>query len=183
MASRRTLYTRANPNPNLALVVDNSNMISRRPKRQESSVSPTPSIKVASCPDEWLFLEDLPFNVSFDLSLFRTRFESALHDIVLDPEFIVDLEVQTENQSIDEYILNSPQSSLTTAKIPELFEPMSTTLSSLLFPSTSEVHSPPPFIPSPPYQPIITHQSPITPSSPSTTISSPSTSTPCLSHA
>jgi len=72
------------------------------------------------------------------------------------------------------YILNSPQSSLTTTKIVELFEPMSTTLSSPLFPSTFEVHSPPPFIPSLPYQPTIPHQSPITLSSPSTTTSTPS---------
>ena len=128
-------------------------------------------------------LEDLPFDESFDLSLFRTRSESALDNIVLDPEFIIDLEVQKANQSIDEYILNSPQSSLTTANIPELSKPASTTLSSPLFPSTSEVHYSPPFIPSLPYQPTITHQSPITPSSPSTTVSSLSTPTPLLSPA
>jgi len=62
------------------------------------------------------------------------------------------------NQSIDEYILNSPQSSLTTAKIPELSKIVSAALCSPLFPSTSEAHSPPPFIPSLPYQPTITHQ-------------------------
>ena len=94
MASRRTHYTMANLDPNPAPVVDNPNLISRRSKRQENSVSPTPSIKADSCPDEWLFLEDLPFDESFDLSLFRTRSESALDDIVLDPEFIADLEVQ-----------------------------------------------------------------------------------------
>ena len=130
-----------------------------------------------------MFLEYLPFDLSFDLSLFITKSENALDDIVLDLEFIVDLEVHKENQPIDEYILNSPQSSLTTAKTPKLSELVSTTLSSPLFPSTSEVHSPPPFIASLPYQPIITHQSPITPYSPSTILSSPSTSTPRLSPA
>lgn len=172
-----------NPNPNPAQVVDNPILISRRSKRQESLVSPTPSIKANSHPDECLFLEDLPFGELFDLSIFKTRSESALDDIVLDPKFVVDLEVQKENQSIDEYILNSPLSSLTIAKIPEPFELVSTTLSSPLFPSTSEIHSSPPFIRSLPYQPINTHKSPITPSFPSTIVSSPSTPTPLLSLA
>jgi len=91
MASRRTHYTRANLDSNPVPVVDNPNFILRRSQRQESLVSPTPSIKADSCPDEWLFLEDLPFDESFDISLFRTRSESALDDIVLDPEFIADL--------------------------------------------------------------------------------------------
>jgi len=73
--------------------VDNPNLILRRCKRQESSVSPTPSIKQDSFPDEWLFLEYLPFDESFDLSLSRTKSKSALDDIVLDPKFIADLEV------------------------------------------------------------------------------------------
>jgi len=95
MALRK--YTRANPDLNPALVLDNPNLISRILKRQESSVIPTTSIKVDSCPNEWFFLEDLPFDLSFDLSLVRTRSKSALDDIVLDPEFILDLEVQKEN--------------------------------------------------------------------------------------
>lgn len=144
--------------------MDNPNLISRTSKRKESSASPTPSINVDSFLDDLLFLEDLPFDQSFDLSLFRMRSESALDDIVLDPEFIADLEVQKENQLIDEHVLNSPQSSLTIVKIPKLSKPVSTTLSSPLFPSSSKVHSSLPFIPSLPYQPIITHQLPITPS-------------------
>lgn len=106
LASRK--YTRANPNPNPTPVVDNTNLISRRFKRQESIVSLTPSIKSYSCPNERLFLENLSFYLSFDLSLFRTKYESALDDIVIDLDFIVDLKIQEENQSIDEYILNSP---------------------------------------------------------------------------
>jgi len=65
-------------------------------------------IKTNSCSDEWLFLEDLPFNEQFDLSLFKSKSESEIYDIVLDPEFIANLEVQKSNKSINEYILNSP---------------------------------------------------------------------------
>jgi len=92
LASRRTHYTKANPNPNAAPVVDNPNLISRRPKREEGQISQTPLIKADSCIDEWLFLEDLHFDVPFDLSPFRTRSKSALDEIFLDPEFIADLE-------------------------------------------------------------------------------------------
>lgn len=112
-----------------------------------------------------MFLEYLLFDEKFDLSLFKSKFESEIDDTILDPDFIADLEVQKVNQSIDEYILNSPQSSLSTAKIPGLSEPLSTTFSSPLSPSTSEVHSPPPFIPSPPHQPITSHLPPTSPHS------------------
>lgn len=106
LASRK--YTRANPDPNTTPIVDNPNLISRRLKKKESSFSPAPSIKVDSCPDQWLSLEDLLFDLSFDHPLFRTRSKSALDNIILDPEFIADIEIQKANRSIDEYILNSP---------------------------------------------------------------------------
>ena len=103
-----------------------------------------------------------------DLSIFRTLSESAINETILDPDFIIDLEVQQVKKSIDEYILKSPQSSINTTTTPEFSEQLSTTLSSPLFPSTStiipsEVHFSPPFIPSLPHQPIITHSSPTIP--------------------
>ena len=174
LASGRAHYTRANPDPNPSPLFENPNLIPRMIKRQESLVSPRPLFRFNSYPSEWLFIEDLPFDEYFGLSLFRTKSESALNDTVLDPKFTIELEVQRANLSIDQHLLNSPQSSLTTAKIPELSEAVSTTHSSPLFPSNFEVHSPPPLIPSLPYKPIIPHQSPITPSSPSTTASNPS---------
>ena len=122
MSSRRTHYTRASPDPNHPPVVDNPDLISRKNEKEESSASHTPLVKANSCPDEWLFLEDIPFDEKFYLSLFKSKFEIEIYDIVLDHDFIADLEVQKANQSIDEYILNTPQSSLSIAKIPELSE-------------------------------------------------------------
>jgi len=165
LASRRTHYTRANPDSNPALVFNNPNLISRKSKKEESSASHTTLIKANSCPDEWLFLEDLPFDEQFDFSLFKLKSESEIYDIILDHDFIADLEVQKANQSIDEYIPNSPQSSLSTAKIHEFFEQLFTTFSSPLFPSTFEAHPPPPFIPLLPHQHIVSHSPPTSPGS------------------
>lgn len=124
--------------------------------------------------------------MSFDLSLFRTKSENAIDETVLDPDFITNLEIQQANKSIDEYILESPKSSINTTMTPELSEQLSTTLSSPLFPSAStiipsEVHSSPPLIPTLPHQTIITHSSSTSLGSSSTAASSPSTSIPHLS--
>lgn len=109
----------------------------------------------------------------FEQSLFRTKSKNALSETVLDPDFIVDLEVQQANKSIDEYILKSPQSSVNTSTAPELSEQSSITLGSPLFPSTSsiipsKVHYSPPFVPTLHHQPIISHLSPTSPGSSST---------------
>ena len=67
------------------------------------------------------------FDESFELSLLRNKSETALDDTVLDPEFLVDIEVQRENSSIDDYILNSPQSSIIVTNIPEPSKSLGTT--------------------------------------------------------
>ena len=47
----------------------------------------------------------------------RNKSETALDDTFLDPKFLVDIEVLRENSSIDDYIMNSPQSSITVTNI------------------------------------------------------------------
>lgn len=66
----------------------NPNLITRIIRRQESSVSPRPGFRSNSCPNEWLFIEDIPFDEYFDLSLFKTTSNSELLDLFPDPEFI-----------------------------------------------------------------------------------------------
>jgi len=75
-------------------VFENPNLILRIIRRQESSLSPRPLLKSHSCPVEWLFLEDLPFDEHFELSLFRTTSYSELLDIVQDLEFLKELKTQ-----------------------------------------------------------------------------------------
>ena len=116
LASRR--YTRANPDPNPPPVFENPNLIPRIVRRQEGSPSPTPIFRSHTWPSECFFVEEISFDENFELSLFRSKSETALEDMVLDPELLVDIEVQRANFSIDDYILNSPQS-ITATYIPE----------------------------------------------------------------
>ena len=116
LASRR--YTRANPDPIPPPVFKNLNLIPRIVRRQEGSLNPTPIIRSLTWPSEWFFVEELSSDESIELSLFRNKSETAPEDTVLDPEFLVDIEVQRANSSIDNYILNSPQS-ITATYIPK----------------------------------------------------------------
>lgn len=131
-----------NPNPNPPPVFEKPNLIPRIIRRQEISVSPRPLFRSYSCPTEWLFLEDLPFEKYFETSLFRTTSNSELLDLVPDPEFTRELEIQRANLSIDQNLLNSTQSSLNTDRTRELLETSSLSFSSSLFPHLSEVNPP-----------------------------------------
>lgn len=91
--SRKTHFIRANLHTNYVRVVDNPKLISRKSKKEECFVSQIPLVKANSCATEWLFLGELPFDVPFDLSSFRTKSEHAIDEIVLDPNFIADIEV------------------------------------------------------------------------------------------
>lgn len=82
LASRR--YTKSNPDPDPPPVFENPNLI-HRILRQESLSSPRLVFRSHSCPVEWLFLEDLPFDECFGLSLFRMTLDNELLDIVADP--------------------------------------------------------------------------------------------------
>ena len=106
MASRR--YKRANLDPNRPPVFENPNLIPRIVRRQEGSLSPRPIFRSHTWPSEWFFVEDISFDESFELCLFRNKSETALDDTFLGPEFISDIETQRANTSVDDYILNSP---------------------------------------------------------------------------
>ena len=104
------------------------------------------------------FVEDLSFDENFELSLFRNKSENDIDDTVLDPDFLVDIEVQRANTSIDDYILNSPQS-ITVTNIPEPSESLGTAFppphSSTLPSFNSKLSSPPLTPPSNPTSPVV----------------------------
>jgi len=161
-------------------VFENPNLIPRI-LRQEISLSPRPFFRSHSCPVVFQYLEDLPFDEHFDLSLFETKSKIAIGDTFLNPQFVQDLEIERANRSIDAYILNSLQTSIVATNSLELLESTSATLGSSVALSSSKVHSQTQFIPILPVQPSISEQrsaisSP--PSTPQTSIISSPPSTP-----
>ena len=56
-----------------------------------------PVFRSHSCPVVFEYLEDLPFDENFELSLFETKFESAIGVTTLNLEFVNDLETEREN--------------------------------------------------------------------------------------
>lgn len=88
MAPKKIHYTRENPDPNPATIVDDRDRILRKPKKIETQASNSQLVRANSLLEELSTLEEIPFDFSFDLSLFRTESENAIHEIVLDPKFI-----------------------------------------------------------------------------------------------
>ena len=99
-----THYTRANPDPNPPPIFENPNLIPRilrRQESQESSASSQPLYGLRSYPVKWIYLEDEPFDESFETSLFVTFSESGLAQTVHDPLFIEDLQLEIVTSHLD----------------------------------------------------------------------------------
>lgn len=75
MASKITYYARAHPDPQPATIVDGPNIILRKPRKLESQESISHLIKANSLPKELSNLEDIQFDLSFEHSLFHTKYE------------------------------------------------------------------------------------------------------------
>lgn len=88
LAPKRTHYTTAHPDPNPATIVDDLDRILRKPKKIETQGSSSHLIKENSLPKELSSLKDIQFDLSFEISFFRTKFENSIHDTVIDPNFI-----------------------------------------------------------------------------------------------
>jgi len=110
---------RANLDPDPPPMFENPNLIPII-LRQESSLSPRLVFRSHSFPVEFQYLEDLRFDEHFDLSLFETKSESVIDDTILNLQFVEYIEKERANRSIDDYILNSLQSSTVATNIPEL---------------------------------------------------------------
>ena len=87
MAPKKIHYTRANPDPNPTTIVDDPDRILREPKIAETQASSSWLIRANSLLEELLTLEEIPFDLSFDLSLFRSKSKNGIHETLLDPEF------------------------------------------------------------------------------------------------
>ena len=114
--------------------------------------------------------------------MFETKSESATGSTVINPEFIKYLEVEQENRSINNYILNL-QNSIVATNIPEFIESASQTLGPSEIASGSRIPTEPPFIPTIPVQLEISNQKSVvvSPPSPPHTPRSPTTPIPPVS--
>ena len=118
--------------------------------------------KSHSCPVVFEYLEDIDFDESFELSLFKTKSESALDSLAPNPDFAAALEVERHNKLVDNFILRSLQSDIHATNLAEFVETISVHIGSTI---TAHEQSNPPFIS---VSPIITY--------PESTVGSPSTS-------
>ena len=65
--------------------------------------------KSHSCPDIVEYLEELEFDKRFEISLFESKSKRAIDYTVPNLKFLVDLETERANSSIDNYIAAQPQ--------------------------------------------------------------------------
>lgn len=117
--------------------------ILRRQEIQESSTSSKPTFRSTSCPIRWIYLEDEPFDEHFETSLFRTSSDSELIDLIPDPLFIEELQLEAINSSINRHLQNSIQSDLTYEGTPNLSVITTASVSSSPFPHTSQPQTTP----------------------------------------
>ena len=101
MASKRKYYTRAHPNPKPSTIFDDLDRILRKPKKVENQGSSNELIKAYSLPKELSSIHDIQFDLSFESSLFRTKSENSIYDIVIDPNFIQFIEAKKETIQLD----------------------------------------------------------------------------------
>ena len=92
MASRKVYYTRYNSDPKPVVIVDNPDRIGKNKKYIEDLDIKISLNRVNSLPQELVSLQDMEFDLKFENSLFRRKYESNLSNDVLDPVFISFLE-------------------------------------------------------------------------------------------
>ena len=76
MASKTSYYTRAHPDPQPTTIVDDPNIILRKPKKIEIQGSSSELIKENSLPKELSSIKDIKFDLSFEHYLFRTNMKT-----------------------------------------------------------------------------------------------------------
>ena len=107
--------------------------------------------KSHSCPAVFEYLEDIDFDESFELSLFKTKSENTLDSLVPNPDFAAALEIERHNRLVDNFILRSLQSDIHATNLAEFVETISVHIGSTI---TAHEQSNPPFIS---VSPIITY--------------------------
>ena len=66
LAPKKVYYTRSNPDPNPADIVDNPDQIRKKKKQTDSSETDLPLKRVDSLPKELVSLSDIEFDLKFE---------------------------------------------------------------------------------------------------------------------
>lgn len=82
MAPKR--YTGSNSNPNPPTIVDDPEKLLKKPKTPIPESEPRKLVKTTSLPDQGLIVEDICFDIQFEQSLFQSKFESSLSEVIFD---------------------------------------------------------------------------------------------------
>jgi len=123
---------------------------------------PRPIFKSHSSPAVIKYFEDIGFDESFELSLFKAKSESALDSLVSDPDFAAVLEIERHNKLVENFILRQLQSEIHVTNLADFLETISVCIGSSI---TAHEQTNPPFVS---ITPIVTY--------PKSTVGSPSTS-------
>ena len=188
LAPKKFYYSRSNPDPNPPDIVDNLDQIGKKEKKIDSSETKIPLKSADSLPKELLSLSDIEFDLKFEKSLFRTKSETHLKEIVLDHVFtsfvkekhqVISTPIksdQTESQSPVERVnvtrIKSVDEAIKLANFLSQFKTPVSQLYTTIFPAAnstmyattsftdSAVSSPPEFVsPELPWQPRIIYSS------------------------
>ena len=118
--------------------------------------------KSHSCPAVFEYLEDIDFDESFELSLFKTKSESALGSLVPNPDFAAALEIERHNKLVENFILRHLQTDIQVTSLADFLETISRNIGSTITALVPHEQTNPPFIS---ISPIVTH--------PESTVNSP----------
>ena len=87
LASRKTYYTKSNPDPKPAVIVDNPDQIGKKKKQTVNLETEVPLRKANYLPKELVSLNDIDFDLKFKYSVFKTKFEIDLKNTIIDPVY------------------------------------------------------------------------------------------------
>ena len=96
MASTR--YTISNPEPDPVDPVDDPEILFRRHRYQTPQIQSglAPLVRSVSLPAKLISLEDIPYDIKFELLLFKSKVETSLSDIVFDPIRLSEIKILSE---------------------------------------------------------------------------------------
>jgi hypothetical protein len=80
----KRIHTRSHPDPEPVTIVDNPEKLLRKRNIVEGQGSNSPLHRATSLPEKLVTIQDIEFDLPFEQSLFRTKSDSFVNEIVLD---------------------------------------------------------------------------------------------------